>query len=160
MEMDRRSKPEQHKDINGAKISVVAEKIRVSEKVEAAIDQLINMKRHYLTIVLFSISICITRGKEKEINLSSYVDPFIGVDKGGNVFPGVTIPLGMVKLRPDCSDRTWNAGWAPEVDIQRFSHTHVSGTSGGAKYGNILVTPTVGRININDYSSSRSNEKS
>ena len=26
-----------------------------------------------------------------------YVDPFIGVDGGGNVFPGVCTPFGMVK---------------------------------------------------------------
>lgn len=29
-----------------------------------------------------------------------YVDPFIGVDGGGNVFPGVCTPFGMVKLGP------------------------------------------------------------
>lgn len=33
-----------------------------------------------------------------------YVDPFIGVDGGGNVFPGVCAPFGMVKLGPDCGN--------------------------------------------------------
>ena len=44
-------------------------------------------------------------------DLSQYVDPFIGVDGGGNVFPGPCVPFGMVKVGPDCGGKDWNAGW-------------------------------------------------
>ncbi len=33
--------------------------------------------------------------------LVDYVNPFIGVDNVGNVFPRATLPFGMVKLGPD-----------------------------------------------------------
>ena len=87
-----------------------------------------------------------------------YVDPFIGVDGGGNVFPGVCTPFGMVKLGPDCGNKDWNAGWNPDGNIHGFSHTHVSGTGGGCKYGNVLMLPLTGDIHLEDYSSPRANE--
>lgn len=89
---------------------------------------------------------------------AKYVDPFIGVEGGGNVFPGVCVPFGIVKLGPDCGNKDWNAGWDPTGDIHGFSHTHVSGTGGGCKYGNILFMPIVGPLDVNNYSSPRVNE--
>ena len=88
-----------------------------------------------------------------------YVDPFIGTEGGGNVFPGACVPFGMVKLGPDCGNMEWNAGWAPDGNIHGFSHTHVSGTGGGCKYGNILMLPMTGVIDLSDYSSPRENER-
>lgn len=93
-------------------------------------------------------------------NNTEYVDPFIGADGEGNVFPGVCVPLGMVKLGPDCGNKDWNAGWDPDGNINGFSHTHVSGTGGGSKYGNILMMPMTGELNLSDYSSPRSAEQS
>lgn len=90
---------------------------------------------------------------------ASYVDPFIGTEGGGNVFPGACVPFGMVKLGPDCGNMEWNAGWAPDGNIHGFSHTHVSGTGGGCKYGNILMLPMTGVIDLSDYSSPRKNEQ-
>ena len=55
--------------------------------------------------------------------------------------------------------KDWNAGWDPTGNIHGFSHTHVSGTGGGCKYGNILMLPMTGEINLDDYSSPRSGEK-
>lgn len=88
-----------------------------------------------------------------------YVDPFIGVEGGGNVFPGPCAPFGMVKLGPDCGNKDWNAGWNADGNIHGFSHTHVSGTGGGCKYGNVLALPLTGDIHLEDYSSPRANEK-
>ena len=51
----------------------------------------------------------------------------------------------MIKPGPDMAAEAGhdaNAGWNADGDIRGFSQTHVSGTGGGAKYGNILVTPT------------------
>ena len=73
--------------------------------------------------------------------LCRYVDPFIGTQGEGNTFPGASLPFGMVKLGPDCGDLQGNAGYRHDGGVKGFSHTHVSGTGGGCKYGNILVAP-------------------
>src|SRR3954466_13196874 len=91
--------------------------------------------------------------------VTKYVDPFLGTEGGGHVFPGATLPFGMVKAGPDGGNNNGNAGWLAEGDINGFSQTHVSGTGGGAKYGNILVQPTVGDVSSNGYGSPRENEE-
>lgn len=87
-----------------------------------------------------------------------WVDPFLGSDGQGNVFPGATLPFGMVKAGPDVANSTANAGWLAKGAIQGFSQTHVSGTGGGAKYGNILVQPTTGTVTPADHGSPRAEE--
>jgi predicted alpha-1,2-mannosidase len=90
---------------------------------------------------------------------AQYVDPFLGSDGGGNVFPGATVPFGMLKAGPDTGSNSANSGWTPDQPINGFSQTHVSGTGGGAKYGNILVQPTTGDLLPFDHSSLRSDER-
>ncbi|HEY4358568.1 MAG TPA: GH92 family glycosyl hydrolase [Acidobacteriaceae bacterium] len=87
-----------------------------------------------------------------------FVDPLLGADGGGNTFPGATLPFGMLKAGPDTGDNTANAGWTPDQRINGFSQMHVSGTGGGAKYGNVLVQPTVGAIAPGDHGSARADE--
>ena len=90
------------------------------------------------------------------------VDPFLGVSGGGNVFPGAVIPFGMIKPGPDMAapeGHDANAGWNAHGDIRGFSQTHVSGTGGGVKYGNILVQPTTGDVAPADSASPRADEK-
>ncbi len=78
---------------------------------------------------------------------TSFVDPRIGTDGGGNVFFGVTLPHGMIKLGPDTDNGNqdikgyqWNA-----TKIQGFSHTHLDGPGGSAYgYGQIALLPTMG----------------
>ena len=54
------------------------------------------------------------------------------------------MPFGMCKPGPDCTIKP-NAGWAPMPEVVTgFSQTHVSGTGGGQKYGNILIQPFLG----------------
>ena len=70
-----------------------------------------------------------------------YVDPRIGSEGVGRTFPGPSMPFGMCKPGPDCTVKP-NAGWAPMPEVVTgFSQTHVSGTGGGQKYGNILILP-------------------
>ena len=70
-----------------------------------------------------------------------YVDPRIGSEGVGRTFPGPSMPFGMCKPGPDCTVKP-NAGWAPMPEVVTgFSQTHVSGTGGGQKYGNILIQP-------------------
>jgi len=94
--------------------------------------------------------------------LSRSVDPLLGVDGGGNVFPGPVVPFGMIKPGPDMAPQHGgdaNAGWNAKGDIRGFSQTHVSGTGGGAKYGNILVQPTTGSPLPLDSASPRAGEQ-
>jgi len=93
--------------------------------------------------------------------LAKYVDPFLGASGGGNVFPGAVVPFGMIKAGPDMTaefGHDANAGWNATGDILGFSQTHVSGTGGGDKYGNILVMPTTGEIAPLDSASPRAEE--
>jgi predicted alpha-1,2-mannosidase len=94
------------------------------------------------TILLFALLLC-PYGYGQ---WARWVDPFLGASGGGNVFPGAAVPFGMIKAGPDVASGhdDPNAGWNAAGAIRGFSQTHVSGTGGGPKYGNILVTPTVG----------------
>ncbi len=73
-----------------------------------------------------------------DASVTKYVDPLIGSEGLGRVFIGPSCPFGMVKPGPDCGVSN-NAGWSKDGDLSGFSQTHVSGTGGGPKYGNILV---------------------
>ena len=86
-----------------------------------------------------------------------YVDPRIGCEGVGRTFPGPSMPFGMCKPGPDCTVKP-NAGWAPMPEVVTgFSQTHVSGTGGGQKYGNILIQPFFSGER-NDYSQLRASE--
>ena len=87
------------------------------------------------------------------------VDPVLGADGGGNTFPGATLPFGMLKAGPDTGGNNANSGWTAQLPINGFSQTHVSGTGGGPKYGNILVQPTTGAVTPADSNSPRHNER-
>jgi predicted alpha-1,2-mannosidase len=87
------------------------------------------------------------------------VYPFLGVDWGGNVFVGATVPFGMVKLGPDMESfdsRPSSFGYLSGGRILGFSHLHLSGASG--KYGNILVAPVTGPLDLADIKSPRIEE--
>ncbi len=87
-----------------------------------------------------------------------YVDPRIGSEGLGRVFPGPSMPFGMVKPGPDCTAKP-NAGWAPMPEIVTgFSQTHVSGTGGGQKYGNVLVQPFIGSDEVSNFEQKRLSE--
>jgi len=96
--------------------------------------------------------------QSKVEGLERYIQPEIGLDNGGHVLPGPSLPYGMVKLGPDCVVHT-NSGYVTGEKIKGFSHTHVSGTGGGAKYGNVTIAAGIGEIDITDYASNGKDEK-
>ena len=111
--------------------------------------------RHLLTgLILLCAMPSLSRAQARE------VDPFTAADRGGNVFVGPTMPFGMMKPGPDMElgANDANAGWASNGNIRGFSQTHVSGTGGGAKYGNVLAQPTTGAPRASGYTSARSDE--
>jgi len=63
-----------------------------------------------------------------------FVDPFLGTGGHGHVYPGATVPFGMVQLSPDNGTNGWDwcSGYHYSSDsIAGFSHTHLSGTGIG-----------------------------
>ena len=96
-------------------------------------------QKNILFIALFFGILLSTRAQ-----LWQHVDPRIGIVGVGRTFPGPSMPFGMVKPGPDCGVLP-NAGWAPMPQpVSGFSQTHVSGTGGGQKYGNVLILPYIG----------------
>jgi predicted alpha-1,2-mannosidase len=91
-----------------------------------------------------------THGLGDPAPLTQYVDPFIGTGGHGHVYPGATVPFGMVQLSPDQGQGGWDwiAGYNWEDSILvGFSHTHLSGTGIGDLL-DILVMPVKETIPI------------
>ncbi len=84
----------------------------------------------------------------------------IGSQGLGHIFVGPSCPFGMVKPGPDCGDGGSNSGYQADMSqpVIGFSQVHVSGTGGGAKYGNIQVMPFAGEAEVTDQRSLRENE--
>ncbi len=83
-------------------------------------------------------------------DLAKLVDPLIGTDGPGNVYPGAQAPFGFVQLSPDNGLSGWDriAGYFyPDSTIAGFSHTHLSGTGAGDLY-DISFMPAVAPFNI------------
>jgi predicted alpha-1,2-mannosidase len=113
------------------------------------------MFRYWLYILLgVSISIfCWGKSDQTPVDI---VDPFIGTDSG-NTVPGAQVPFGFLVLSPDTTK--WRtSGYNSTGSILGFSHTHVSGTGGAGKYGNFLMTPLSGPLQVTDLCFSKSNE--
>jgi predicted alpha-1,2-mannosidase len=95
-------------------------------------------------------------------NLVQYAHPLFGTQRMGHVYPGATVPFGMVQLSPDTDtipyemDGKYNpdvykycAGYQyDDKTIVGFSHTHFSGT-GHSDLGDFLIMPTVGALQLN-----------
>ena len=91
--------------------------------------------------IILVIACCLSAFMVMAQDFTQYVDPRIGSVGLGRTFPGPSMPYGMAKPGPDGVTMP-NAGWAPMSEaIKGFSQTHVSGTGGGQKYGNVLIQP-------------------
>jgi predicted alpha-1,2-mannosidase len=90
-----------------------------------------------LGISLFYISCNTTETqpkKEQKINLTKFVNPFIGTSGHGHTYPGATVPFGMLQVSPDngISSWDWCSGYHYSDSIAiGFSHLHLSGTGIG-----------------------------
>ena len=114
----------------------------------------------YLIALLLSVPM-LAQGKPSPAfqDLTRSVDPFIGVDWGGNTFVGAAVPFGTVKVGPDMESfdgKPSGFGYVSGGRIVGFSQIHLSGASG--KYGNILVTPLTGDVKPGDNKSARTDE--
>lgn len=126
------------------------------------------MKFRFIIISLFCIfairiPVMKLTAQSLKSDYTQYVNPFIGTSKMGHVFPGATLPFGMVQLSPQTNmepvfDKAGNynpktyeycAGYQyKDNTIIGFSHTNFSGT-GHSDLGDVLIMPTVGKLNLN-----------
>jgi predicted alpha-1,2-mannosidase len=98
----------------------------------------------FALVFLFAVAAC--SGK----SAVDYVNPLIGTDAHGHVYPGATVPFGMVQLSPDTRDNGWDGASGyhySDSSILGFSHNHLTGTGVG-DLGNILLMPTVGELKL------------
>lgn len=117
------------------------------------------------TVMILLISVFMTGILSAHVeteDLTQYVNPLIGTQEMGHVFPGACVPFGMVQLSPDtdtipyavdgkytgtvyryCAGYQYN-----DKTIVGFSHTHFSGT-GHSDLGDFLIMPTVGKLQLN-----------
>ncbi len=77
-------------------------------------------------------------------DLLDNVNAFMGVDGGGACLPGPHLPRGMVRVGPDVRGHRSASGYASETPILGFSQTHIGGSGGGGRYGNIRLVPVTG----------------
>jgi predicted alpha-1,2-mannosidase len=93
--------------------------------------------------LLFTGWLCITSGMAQK--LTQKVDLFLGTGGHGHVYPGATVPFGMVQLSPDNGNEGWDwcSGYHYSSDsIAGFSHTHLTGTGIG-DWCDVSVMPTL-----------------
>lgn len=80
--------------------------------------------------------------------LVEYVNPFVGTDGYGNVYPGAQIPFGGIQISPDTDKDFYDAASGYKYghsSILGFSLTHLSGT-GIPDLGDFLFIPGTGRM--------------
>lgn len=104
------------------------------------------MKRILFITVISILCVSNTDGQK----LTQFVDPFLGTGGHGHVYPGATVPFGMVQLSPDNGDEGWD--WCggyhySSKTIAGFSHTHLSGTGIG-DWCDISVLPLIDTIEM------------
>ena len=97
-------------------------------------------------LLILALALAVSaNGQERLIN---YVNPFIGTDGFGNVYPGAQIPFGGIQISPDTDDYDYDvaAGYKyNKPTIMGFSLTHLSGT-GIPDLGDFLFVPGTGTL--------------
>jgi predicted alpha-1,2-mannosidase len=90
------------------------------------------------------------------LNLTQYVNPFIGTDDsnspnpvpggaGGSTYPGAVVPFGMVQLSPDTPTASPSGYRYSDTTIEDFSLTHFDG-AGCANNEDINLLPITGAL--------------
>lgn len=100
------------------------------------------MKKIIFSLCFLFAGVIFLQGQSPTKRPVDYVDPMIGShDSRWIMFPGPTLPFGMVKLSPDNQELGWKAGYEYDLDnIAGFSHIH-SWTMAG-----LLCMPTTGPL--------------
>lgn len=110
---------------------------------------------------IFIISMSISIGSSylyAQDDVIDYINPIIGASTSnkaaksghglGKTFPGSATPFGLVQLSPDTKtggDNGPGYSWHHPT-IEGFSFIHMSGIGWFGEFGNLLVTPTTGKL--------------
>lgn len=92
--------------------------------------------------------IAIVTAQAQQEQLTQYVNPFVGTDGFGNVYPGAQLPFGGIQISPDTDHDFYDAASGYKYShktIMGFSLTHLSGT-GIPDLGDFLFVPGTGKI--------------
>jgi len=102
------------------------------------------MLKKIFVCVFLILTVNIFGQSTSEKKVIDYVDPLMGTTFARwMLFPGVSMPFGMVKLSPDNQRKGWKAGYEYKIhNIAGFSHLH-SWTMGG-----LLTMPATGDLKI------------
>lgn len=122
--------------------------------------QVINIVLHILLLPLISNAVDVNAPQfltsseyttsltnSPDYNFINYVNPFYGTERGGNKFPGVLYPFGLVKIGGDFRHATnylktdSYAGYQKHGYLRQISLLHVSGTGGSPTYGVVGQLP-------------------
>ena len=96
--------------------------------------------------MVWSCLVSILPGMAQTEKLTDYVNPFVGTDGYGNVYPGAQIPFGGIQISPDTDSRFYDAASGYKYNhltLMGFSLTHLSGT-GIPDLGEFLFIPGTG----------------
>ena len=100
-----------------------------------------------LRTILLAALLPVAANAEK---LTEYVNPMVGTDGYGNVYPGAQIPFGGIQISPDTDSKYYDAAAGYKYNhtsILGFSLTHLSGT-GIPDLGDFLFIPGTGEMKL------------
>lgn len=81
------------------------------------------------------------RNKGALMTILDHINPRFGIHGEGNCLIGPHLPMGLVRPGPDSPPPHKTNGLNRSGRIARFSQTHVSGTGGAGRYGNVSIMP-------------------
>lgn len=102
-----------------------------------------------LISVLLSLTVAVSAMAQTE-GLTQYVNPFVGTDGYGNVYPGAQVPFGGIQISPDTDSDFYDAASGYKYSrptLLGFSLTHLSGT-GIPDLGDFLFIPGTGKMHL------------
>lgn len=94
---------------------------------------------------LIPFAVCIALAPGAHARFVEHVNPIIGTEGGGNVFPGPSLPFGYAQPGPDTGTGSNAGGFKNNKTINAFSQQHLSGM-GGPVLGQFSVFPFTGDV--------------
>jgi predicted alpha-1,2-mannosidase len=125
-----------------AEFCSTSDRTRTEIKAELTFNPMKNAPSPVTRFVSAAALVCATLAAAAGSQPVDAVDVFMGTSNSRwMLFPGVTLPFGLVKFSPDNQDNVWNGGYEYTVgSISGFSHLHAMSLSG------VSLMPTVGRV--------------
>ena len=100
--------------------------------------------------LVWSCLVTVLPGMAQAEKLIDYVNPFVGTDGYGNVYPGAQIPFGGIQMSPDTDSKYYDAASGYKYNhstLLGFSLTHLSGT-GIPDLGDFLFISGTGEMKL------------